>query len=368
MRVITVPTIGVEEEFLLVDPDSGEPVARNRAVAERAERDGVELQLELAGCQVETATRVTSTTGELRTELRRLRGVAADAAESAGARLLAVGLPPTVPHSFPVTDTPRYRRISERFGMIAHEQGICGCHVHVEVPNRDAAIHVSNRLRPWLPYLLALTANSAIYRSADTGHASWRSVLWSRWPSAGPPPHFESAAEYDATVAMMQDAGAMIDEGQVYWDVRPSADYPTVEVRVSDVPATVEETTVYAAIVRALVMTVLDEERQGQPCTPLTPHALRVAYWKAARDGLAGEVVDLTGGHAAVPVARALEDMVERVRPALVAAGDDELVGEALTRVLDDGNGATRQRAAWERRHDVADVLAESASATVAGV
>lgn len=364
----SVPTVGVEEEFLLVDRDSGEPVACNRAVAERAERDGVELQLELTSCQVETTSRVASTTDELRSDLRRLRGVAAGAAESAGVRLLAAGLPPTVPHDFPVTDTPRYRRIGERFGMIAHEQGICGCHVHVEVPDRDAAIRVSNRLRPWLPILLALTANSAVYRSADTGHASWRSVLWARWPSAGPPPHFGSVAEYDASVTMMQDAGAMIDAGQVYWDVRPSADYPTVEVRVSDVPATVDETTVYAALVRALVMTVLEEERQGQPEIPLTPHALRAACWKAARDGLAGETVDLTGGHGSVPVARLLADMVERVWPALVAAGDGALVRTGVERVLAEGNGAMRQRAAWERRHDVSDVVAEAARATVAGI
>ncbi len=90
--------------------------------------------------------------------------------------------------------------------MIAHEQGICGCHVHVDVPDRDAAIRVSNRLRPWLPLLLALTANSAVYRNTDTGYASWRSILWQRWPSAGPPPHFESADEYDAVVRMLLDS------------------------------------------------------------------------------------------------------------------------------------------------------------------
>ena len=103
--------------------------------------------------------------------------------------------------------------------MIAHEQGICGCHVHVAVPSREAAIRVSNRLRPWLPLLLALTANSAVYRNTDTGYASWRSVLWARWPSA-PPPHFDSADEYDGMVAMLQHAGAMLDDGMVYWDVR----------------------------------------------------------------------------------------------------------------------------------------------------
>ena len=163
---------------------------------------------------------------------------------------MAVGLPPTLPQEFPVTDTPRYHDIAERFGMIAHEQGICGCHVHVDVPDRDAAIAVSNRLRPWLPLLLALTANSAVYRNADTGHASWRSVLWARWPSAGPPPHFDSADEYDAAVHLLVHSGVIRDNGMVYWDVRPSANFPTVEVRVADVPATVAETVLFAALVR----------------------------------------------------------------------------------------------------------------------
>ena len=347
------PTFGVEEEFLLVDPDDGQPVARNRAVAERADRAGVDLDLELTSCQVETTSSVQSSADDMRTELRRLRRVAADAAEGAGARLLAAGLPPSVPRAFPITDTPRYRRIAERFGMIAREQGICGCHVHVAVPNREAGIRVSNRLRPWLPTLLALTANSAIYRSADTGHASWRSVLWARWPSAGPPPHFASEAEYDAMVETMQDAGAMLDEGQVYWDVRPSADYPTVEVRVSDVVATVDEAVVYAVLVRALVMTALDEEERGVASVPLTPHVLRASCWRAARDGLDDEMANR---------------LLEHVQPALIATGDDELVRDGVARVLVDGNGAVRQRAAWARRNDVADVLAEVARATVAGL
>lgn len=183
----THPTFGVEEEFLLVDPESGAPVPLNRAVAAQAEARGVDLQLELTSCQVETTSSVASSSVDLRTELARLRRVSAEAAASSGALLLAVALPPTVPHEFPVTDEPRYRAIAERFGMIAREQGICGCHVHVAVPNRELAVKVGNRLRPWLPMLLALSANSAVYRSADTGHASWRSVLWARWPSACSP-------------------------------------------------------------------------------------------------------------------------------------------------------------------------------------
>jgi carboxylate-amine ligase len=364
----THPTFGVEEEFLLVDPDSGEPVPLNRAVAERAKSKGVDLQLELTSCQVETTSDVMASSEDLRAELSRLRGVAANAAEVAGARLLAVGLPPTVPHEFPITDTPRYRKIGEKFGMIAHEQGICGCHVHVAVPSRDAAVRVSNRLRPWLPSLLALTANSAIYRSTDTGYASWRSVLWARWPSAGPPPHFDSVEDYDAAVAMMLDAGAMMDDGMVYWDVRPSANFPTVEIRVADVPATVAETVLFATLVRAAVMTALDDEQSGAPVSPLTPYALKAAYWTAARDGLNGRGVDLADSHAPLPAARLLSNLVDRVEPALKALGDADMVRKELTRITAEGNGAMRQRRAWERRHEVGDVIEEAATATLAGV
>lgn len=365
---MNVPTFGVEEELLLVDPDDGAPTPLGRALAHKAGERGVDLQLELTSCQVETTSSVATARAELHAELRRLRAIAAEAAVDVGARLLAVGLPPTVPHDYPVTDTPRYRRIAQRFGMIAHEQGICGCHVHVAVPNRELAIRVSNRLRPSLPLLLALSANSAIYRNADTGHASWRSVLWARWPSAGPPPHFASIDEYDAAVRMLEDADVMLDEGQVYWDVRPSANFPTVEVRVADVPATVAETVLFACLVRALVMTALDDEQRGEPELPLTPHVLKAAYWKAARDGLSGTALDLAESHAPVAVPTLLDELVARVGPALRAAGDEEFVRAELARVVGKGNGAERQRAAWRRRHDVADVVAEASDATLSGI
>jgi carboxylate-amine ligase len=363
-----LPTFGVEEEFLLVDPITGEPVALNRAVAARAADLGVTLECELTSCQVETTSEIANSSDELRRNLNSLRRSAADAARGAGAQLLAVALPPTLPQTFPITDKPRYREIAERFGMIAHEQGISGCHVHVAVADRDWAIHVSNRLRPWLPLLLALTANSAVYRNADTGHASWRSVLWARWPSAGPPPHFASADAYDDAVQMMQETGAMLDDGMVYWDVRPSANYPTVEVRVADVPATVAETVLFATLVRALVMTVVDDETRGAPMPSVTPHALKAAYWTAARYGIEGELIDVAAGHERRPAPVLLEGLIDRVRPALAALGELEMVTAEVARIIANGNGAARQRRAWNRRQDVSDVVAEAAAATVEGL
>jgi len=332
-------------------------------VAAEAERRGVDLQLELSSCQVETASRVAATSAQLGEELARLRRIAAQAAEAGGVRLLALALPPATPHEFPVTDTPRYRRIGEEFGMIAHEQGICGCHVHVQVPDRAAAIHVSNWLRPWLPSLLALSANSAVYRNADTGHSSWRSVLWGRWPAAGAPPFFGSPEEYDSTVSMLVDTGVILDQKMIYWDVRPSENFPTVEVRVADVPATVAETVLLATLIRAAVMTAL--AAGGHDVGRLPPAALRAAYWKAAHDGLSGNTVDLVHGRGAVSARDQLDALVRQVRPALNALGEYDRVVNELDRVAARGNGAMRQLRAWRKRGEVMDVIEEAAVATL---
>lgn len=349
-----LPTIGIEEEFLLVDPDGGAPIARNAEVAEVAARHDVDLQLELTTCQVETATEPAHRHQDLLEQIRHLRETAAKAAAESGAQLLAVALPPTVPQAFPITDNPRYREIADRYGMIAHEQGISACHVHVSVPDRDTAVAVCTWLRPWLPGLLALSANSAIYRGADSGHASWRSVLWHRWPTAGPPPHLESAAEYDEAVQAFKDMGAVLDDGMVYWDARPSAKFPTVELRVADVAATAADAVLLAVLSRAAVMTALTDIAEGAPKPRIPEHLLRAKYWRAARDGLEDR--------------RTLDELgafVAEITPALRRIGDYDYAVAELERVGRDGNGASRQRRAWQRRGDVSDVLAEVADATL---
>ncbi|MFI6214004.1 glutamate--cysteine ligase [Nocardia brasiliensis] len=360
----TTITVGVEEEFLLVDPVTGAPVAKNTEVAAAAEQRGVELQLELTSCQVETSTGVHRETPALLGELAELRRNVAECAEQVGTRLLAVAVPPTVPEQFPVTDTERYQRIADTFGMIAHEQGLCGCHVHVAVPDRETAIQVSNYLRPWLPVYLALTANSAIYRAAETGYASWRSILWRRWPSAGPPPYFESAADYTAMVDMMIEGGNILDTKMVYWDVRPSESFPTVEVRVSDVPATVTETALLATLVRATAMMARAALERGERAPEVPGEVLRAAYWNAARFGLDGNGLD-PESRRVVPAPARLSALLEHVAPALDELGDRTFVTDAVATVLERGNGARRQIAAFRNNGRVSDVVAELADATL---
>ncbi|WP_216892437.1 glutamate--cysteine ligase 2 [Nocardia alni] len=359
-------TVGVEEEFLLVDRRVGAPTARNAEVAEAARAAGIDLQLELTSCQVETNTGVHTRTAELSRELRALRKQVAECAEKNEACLLAVGVPPTVPDGFPVTHTERYQRIAHEFGMLAHEQGMCGCHVHVGVPDREIAIQISNFLRPRLPLVLALTANSSIYRGSETGFASWRSILWRRWPSAGPPPYFVSSDEYDAMVAMMLDSGSILDEKMVYWDVRPATAFPTVEVRVSDVPATVEETVLLATLIRAAVLTAQMSLAEGRPAPAVTGEVLRAAYWKAARSGIAGQALDPIDGRV-LPASELLAEFVDYLAPALKQLNDQAFVTDTVAAVLGRGNGAMRQTEAMRARGEVGDVIEEAARATVLG-
>lgn len=341
--LVVAPTVGVEEEFILVDPATGHPVARNREVAAAASRRGVDLELELTSCQVETATAPHHAVADLLDELTRLRSVVAAAAAEVGVGVIASGAPPTVPVAFPITDTERYRRIGERFGMLAHEQGVCGCHVHVAVPDRETAIEVSNHLRHRLPVLLALSANSPVYRDADTGHASWRWVLWSRWPAAGPPPHLRSREHFESLVTMFVASGAILDDHMVYWDVRPSDHLPTIEVRVGDVQPTASEAAAFAAIVRGLTLTALRDIDAGIAAPEIDTAILDAAMWKAAHDGIDGAGIDVLTGES-VPALDLVGRLVDDISDALDAAGDADLVTAARRSLGSRGNGATRRR------------------------
>jgi carboxylate-amine ligase len=155
------------------------------------------------------------------------------------------------------------------------------------------------------------------------------------------------------------------NQKMIYWDVRPSANFPTVEVRVGDVPATVAETVLVATLIGAAVMTALEAPVQGDDIGRLPPGVLRAAYWKAAHDGLSGRTLDLSYGRGSVPARAQLSTLVRRVRPALDALGEYDRVVDELDRIGAQGNGAMRQLRAWQKRREVIDVIAEAAAATL---
>ncbi|WP_091381023.1 carboxylate-amine ligase [Actinokineospora alba] len=360
------PSVGVEEEFFLVDPATGALLPHNVAVVESARLHGVELDLELLGAQVETKTTVCWTMREVRAQVLATRAAAAAAAVRSSARLVATGVSLGDDRDQPLTDKQRYARMADVFGPMAREHAVCGCHIHVAVPDRETAVQVSNHLRPWLPILLALTANSAVHRGRDTGYASWRSIMWSRWPSGGPPPYFTSAEHYDSLVAMMMESGMVLDKGMVYWDIRPSHHLPTVEVRVSDVPATVDETTLLAALVRALVATAIRATQAGTMALPVPPEVLRAAYWRAARDGMEGAAMDVATSRR-VPPNQILVALMRHVRDELEDSGERQQVEKLLRKVLAQGNGATWQRRTLAAHGNLSEVVTVAARRTLQG-
>ncbi|WP_235735498.1 carboxylate-amine ligase [Nocardioides alcanivorans] len=365
-----VRTVGVEEELLLVDTETGAPrsmasqvlrVARRHGDTEvDAGQAGGSVGPELQEQQVETDTPAEEHLALLEMELRRWREKARSAAAEAGARILASGTTPMPvrPQAF---DDARYAQITEQFGLTASEQLTCGCHVHVSVASDDEAVGALDRIRSWLPVLLAMSANSPFWQGADSGYESYRSQAMTRWPTNGPTEVFGSGRAYADHLRLLVDTGVPLDEGMAYYDARPSRSYPTLEVRVADVCLDPRDAVLVAALSRALVGTGAVEWSLGRPPDAAPVALLRLAMWQAGRHGLAGDLLDpLT--HLPRPARQVVESLVAHVGEELEATGDTARVEEGIDRLFSQGTGSTKQRAvlAEEGRLDRAVVrLAE---------
>jgi carboxylate-amine ligase len=341
---VTARTVGVEEEYLLVDPQSGHPraVSHVALAAVGAGTGAAELTAELQREQLESATRPCATLAEVATELRRARAAAARAAHAAGAELAALA---TSPMAVEPTLSPseRYREMGRRFGLTVSEELTCGCHVHVGIDSDEEGVGALDRIRPWLAPLLALTANSPFWQGADSGYASYRCQVWQRWPSAGPYVPFGTSPAYHATVRAMVDTDTVLDPGMVYFDARLSAQHPTLEVRVGDVCLDVDDAVLLAALVRALVETAVRAWRAGVPADPVRLELLRLAAWRASRSGVDGVLLDPCSWRP-MPAADVLGRLVTHVASALEEAGDLTEVRQRLGEVLRRGTGARAQR------------------------
>ncbi|NNH05978.1 glutamate--cysteine ligase [Cellulomonas fimi] len=395
-------SVGVEEELLLVDPGTGRTVAASVAVTggppdevavsvpagisaaassaltsaavdasvTAASDDAVgprvvlPLTTELQQEQVETATPPRTRMADLAADLRALRRCADDAARTVGARVAALATYPLTVTPV-LTPSPRYRAIRDQMGLTCAEQLTCGCHVHVAVESDDEGVAVLDRLRPWLPLLTAVAANSPYWQGADTGYAGYRTQAWNRWPGTGPADPFGSAAAYHAVVAELLATGTVLDEGMVYFDARLSRHYPTVEVRVADVCLDVDDAVLVAALTRGLVETCVDRWRAGEPAPGDPTSVLRMAAWRASRSGTTGDLVH-PRTHRLVPAAEALACLLEHVGPALGASGDLGLVEQGIERVLARGTGAARQREVAAASGRLEGVVKDAAERTVA--
>lgn len=351
-------TIGVEEEYQIIDPltralssSAGHLVPLLQATL------GERVQFEIHLSQIEIATSVCNSLVELRQELLYLRNSVIASAQQEGLLIAAAGTHPfSTWHDQQFTPQSRYMSLEQNYQQLAREQSIFGCHVHVGIDDRELALQTLNRVRNWVSTLIALSANSPFWLGADTGYASYRTEIWRRWPLAGLPATFVSPVEFEELVQTVVATGMVEDASKIYWDVRPSLYYPTLELRAMDVTLTIDEAVMMAGLVRALVRTCYEQALADEPFQVMRPELMNIAHWFAARYGLSDRLMNVITMRA-IPASEQVANLLAFVRPALEANGDWYEIAQLVERQLMQGNGAMRQRAIYNRTGNLEDVV-----------
>lgn len=358
-------TFGVEEELLMVDGSELEPMPRGWRVAERHDlraATGHALSAELQQEQLEVVNPPQLTLSDQLATIRSGRAWAEACAAEFGGRVVALATHPgsVTPHLVP---RHRYQQIAGWTGITALQQLTGGLHVHVQVHSRAEAVGVLDRIRVWLPTLLALSSNSPFWDSTDTSFHSYRHQTWSRWPNTGPTDLFGSLENYDRQRELLLQSGAPLDDGMLYFDARISERHSTVEVRIPDVCLYASHAAAIAALTRALVETAAREWEAGIPPPPVETAVLRAWTWRASRCGLGSLLVDpLTALPA--PAGEVVTHLLDTVGAVLAEYGEGCQVDALVSDVLRYGTGAYHQREAFCHAGDPRDVVAAALDAT----
>jgi carboxylate-amine ligase len=364
-------TLGVEEEYMLLDPQSFDLVHHVDTMltavqnGEFLERIGPELMQSV----LEISTPVCHTAGDVDRELRRLRTYVT---ELARAEELRVGSAGTHPFSLferqRITARDRYRNLVDQLQYVARRELIFGLHVHVAVDDCEKAIQVMSALLVHLPDLLALSANSPFWRGESTGLSSSRQMVFAAFPRSGPPPRFRDYSDYAEVVGQLEKTGCIADYTHIWWDIRPHPRFGTIEVRVMDAVSRVEDTVALAAYIQSLVKLYSDRYTVGQELPSYHRILTTENKWLAARYGLEAPLMDLsTGRRNRVPVAQLIRRTLRELEPHARELGSDREL-EGIREILAKGNGSDRQRRIFNANRDIVEVTREVSEATEAAV
>jgi glutamate---cysteine ligase / carboxylate-amine ligase len=364
-------TLGVEEEYMLLDPESFDLVQHVDTVltavqdGEFTERIGPELMQSV----VEISTPVCRTAGDIESELRRLRSYVT---EIAGREDLRVGSAGTHPYSLferqRITARDRYRNLVDQLQYVARRELIFGLHIHVAVDDPEKAIQVTSALLLHLAELLALSANSPFWRGEATGLSSSRQMVFAAFPRSGPPPRFRDYSDYAEVVGQLEKTGCIADYTHIWWDIRLHPRFGTIEVRVMDAVSRVEDTTALAAYIQGLVKLYSERYDAGTELPSYHRILTTENKWLAARYGLEAPVMDLvTGRRNRVPVAQLVRRALREIEPHARELGSDREL-EGIREILDRGNGADRQLRVFNANHDIVEVAHEISDATEAAL
>jgi glutamate---cysteine ligase / carboxylate-amine ligase len=358
-------TVGIEEEYMLLDPAGFDLVSGvEELLAEAAEGElANRLKPELMQCVLESGTIVCNDIAAAATDLRLIRQYVAHQARTHKMRLGAAGTHPfSLFENQKITARDRYRVLVEMLQYVARRELVFGMHVHVAVPTPEACLAVMEGVLIELPVLLALSANSPFWRGDYTGLSSSRAMIFSAFPRSGLPPRFDDYTDYAEAVGFMEATGAIGDYTHLWWDVRPHPRFGTLELRVMDCQTRVEDAIALAAYVQCLVKMLLDRYADGQV---LSYHRMLLAEnkWLALRYGLDAPLMDLAAGKRVKMAARTLaKRRLRELRPIARSLGCAEELAR-IDWILEHGNGADRQRQVWNANRDIAEVAEEIASA-----
>jgi carboxylate-amine ligase len=361
-------TMGVEEEYQIVDLATRELSSTAETLLQQARPTlGDSIQPELNLSQVEAVSPICHSLSEVRQILTRMRREINQFARQTGTCIAAAGTHPFSDwKNQHITPKERYQSIAADYQQLALEPYF-GYHVHIGLENQEIALQVLNRARAWLGALLALSANSPFWLGDVTGYASYRTLLWSQWATSGPPLTFASLVEYRELAQAMIDIGAIEDPSKLYWDVRLSARFRTIEFRVADACLTIDTAVMLTGLIRALVSTLYAQILRQEPVFIPRPEVVRAAHWQAARYGLSGNLIDVIAQRQ-VPAATLITQLLNFVRPALQEAGDWQEISSLVHDTLRHGTGAARQLAVYEQTKSLKDVvdfiIAETARGT----
>lgn len=340
-------SLGIEEEYLLVDAETLDLASAPDAFMDQCAREMQEhVSPEFLQCQVEVGTRVCANIGEARTDLSRLRSNVARIAAEYGLRPLAVSTHPFGDwHHQHFTDKERYRALEKDLAHVARRLLICGMHVHVGIGNDELRIDLMNQFSYFLPHVLALSVSSPFWEGRETGLQCYRLTVFDNLPRTGLPPSFLSWGEYQRSVGMLTDNEIIEDPTKIWWDLRPSNRFPTLETRICDVAPLIEDTIAIAAIIQSLMRLLYCLRRDNQRWRQYERFLIGENRWRAQRYGASGSLIDFGRGEL-VPFSELVEELVELALPHAEALGCADEVRSALA-IPSRGTGADRQIATY---------------------
>jgi glutamate---cysteine ligase / carboxylate-amine ligase len=361
-------TIGVEEEFQIIDPTSWELRSHvSQLIASGTASLGDQIKQEMHQSIVEVGTRVCADVAELRGELVRVRSELAGAAERVGLAVAAAGTHPFAQWVDQlISPGERYETIVHELQQLARSLLIFGLHVHVAMPDKQTTIDVMNAARYFLPHLLALSTSSPFWAGRDTGLKSYRTAVFRRFPRTGVPDHFGSWGEYDNYVNLLVELHCIDDGKKIWWDLRPHPTFGTLEFRVCDVPTRVEESIAIASLIQAIVVKLYKLYTKNMGFRLYRRTLIEENKWRAARWGIDGKLIDF-GKKAEVPMRDLAGELLEFVDDVVDELGSRREV-DYIGTILADGTSADRQLRVYKDTGDLRAVVQHVVQETRAGI